>query len=54
MPSLAVSFSHTVEDIARTLDGIRESLVVYRHALEDGVERHLAGRPVRPAVRARN
>jgi glutamate-1-semialdehyde 2,1-aminomutase len=54
MPSLAVSFSHTVEDIARTLDGIRESLVVYRHALEDGVERHLAGRPVKPAVRARN
>jgi glutamate-1-semialdehyde 2,1-aminomutase len=51
MPSLVVSFSHTDADIERTIDAIGESLRVYRRALEDGVEKYLFGRPVKPVFR---
>jgi glutamate-1-semialdehyde 2,1-aminomutase len=45
MPSLVVSYSHSDEDIDRTVEAIDGALGVYRQALEDGVERHLVGRP---------
>lgn len=54
MPSLVVSYSHTDEDIDRTIEIIAEALGVYRKALENGVENYLVGRPVRPAVRKFN
>jgi glutamate-1-semialdehyde 2,1-aminomutase len=48
-PSFVVSFSHTDADIDRTVEAVREALVVYRKALEDGgVDRYLEGPPVRP------
>jgi glutamate-1-semialdehyde 2,1-aminomutase len=50
-PSLVVSFSHTDADIDRTIEAIGASLQVYRRALEDGVEKHLVGRPVKPVFR---
>jgi glutamate-1-semialdehyde 2,1-aminomutase len=54
MPSLVVSFSHTDADIDRTIDAIGEALRVYRRALEDGVEKYLIGRPVKPVFRKFN
>jgi glutamate-1-semialdehyde 2,1-aminomutase len=51
MPSLVVSFSHTDVDIDRTIDAVGEALRVYRQALEDGVEKYLFGRPVKPVFR---
>jgi glutamate-1-semialdehyde 2,1-aminomutase len=51
VPSLVVSFSHTDTDIDQTIDAIGESLGVYRRALEDGVEKYLVGRPVKPVFR---
>jgi glutamate-1-semialdehyde 2,1-aminomutase len=54
MPSLVVSFSHEDADIDRTIDAVGEALVVYRKALEDGVERYLTGRPVKPVFRKFN
>lgn len=45
MPSLAVSYAHTDEDIERTVDAIDGALGVYKRALADGVETHLVGRP---------
>ena len=54
MPSLVVSFSHTNADIDRTIDAVGESLRVYRRALEDGVEKYLTGRPVKPVFRKFN
>jgi glutamate-1-semialdehyde 2,1-aminomutase len=47
MPSLVVSYSHSDEDIDRTLDAVDGALEVYGRALEDGVEKHLVGRPSR-------
>ncbi len=54
IPSLVVSFSHNDADIDRTIDGIGEALLVYRKALEDGVEKYLVGRPVKPVFRKFN
>lgn len=53
MPSLIVSYSHSDEDIDRTVEAIGGALEVYRQALEHGVERFLVGRPVKPVFRAR-
>jgi glutamate-1-semialdehyde 2,1-aminomutase len=50
-PSLVVSFSHTDEDIDRTINAIGESLYIYRCALQDGIDRYLVGRPVKPVFR---
>jgi glutamate-1-semialdehyde 2,1-aminomutase len=54
MPSLVVSFSHTDADIDRTINEVGEALRVYRQALEDGVEKYLFGRPVKPVFRKFN
>ena len=50
-PSLVVSYSHSDEDIDRTVSIIDEALLVYRKALEEGVDRYLLGRPVKPVFR---
>jgi glutamate-1-semialdehyde 2,1-aminomutase len=54
MPSLVVSFSHTDEDIDRSVAAIEEALGVYKKALEDGVGKYLVGRPVKPVYRRYN
>lgn len=48
MPSLIVSYAHTEADIARTIEAVGEALVVYKKALEEGIDKYLVGRPVRP------
>jgi glutamate-1-semialdehyde 2,1-aminomutase len=53
-PSLVVSYSHSDEDIDRSIEAIGEALGVYRKALEDGAEKYLAGRPVKPVFRKFN
>jgi glutamate-1-semialdehyde 2,1-aminomutase len=53
-PSLVVSFSHTDEDIDRTIEAIGESLNVYRKALAEGIEKYLVGRSVKPVFRPFN
>jgi glutamate-1-semialdehyde 2,1-aminomutase len=40
--------------VDRTLEAVAGALEVYRRALEDGVEKYLEGRPVKPVWRARN
>ena len=49
--SLVVNYSHTEADIDQTVDAFAGAFEVYRRALDDGVERHLVGRPVKPAIR---
>ena len=45
MPSLAVSYSHSDEDIELTGVAIDGALGVYRRALDEGPDRYLVGRP---------
>lgn len=54
MPSLVVSFSHTDADIDRTIEGISEALYVYKQALDQGIEKYLVGRSVKPVYRKFN
>lgn len=53
-PSLVVSYSHTDDIIAQTLEAIDGSLGVYKAALENGVSGYLVGRPVQPVFRRYN
>ena len=54
MPSLVVSYSHSDQDIQRTIEGMAGALGVYRRALDDGIDRYLEGRPVKPVFREFN
>ncbi|HVX47408.1 MAG TPA: glutamate-1-semialdehyde 2,1-aminomutase [Mycobacteriales bacterium] len=51
-PSFVVSAAHSDADIDRTIEVVDEILGVYAAALNDGLDRHLESRPVRPALRA--
>jgi len=53
-PSFVVSFSHSDEDIHHTATGVHEALAIYRKALDEGVEKYLQGRPVKPVDRRFN
>ena len=46
-PSFVVSYSHSDEDIDRTIEAVDGALGVYARALSDGVEKFLVGRPSR-------
>lgn len=50
-PSFVVSAALTDEDIDQTAQAVYEACLVYRKALDEGVEKHLRGRPVKPAIR---
>jgi glutamate-1-semialdehyde 2,1-aminomutase len=50
-PSFVVSFSHSDDDIDRTVDVVDQALGVYANALEGGVAAYLVGRPVKPVNR---
>ena len=49
--SLVVNYSHSEKDIDRTIEAFAEAFVVYRRALDEGIEKYLLGRPVKPAIR---
>ena len=50
-PSFVVSYSHSEADIDRTIVAVTAALEVYRHALDQGVDRYLMGRSVKPVFR---
>jgi len=54
MPSMVVSYSHSDADIDMTIDAIDGALAVYRRALDEGVEKHLLGRPSQMVYRRYN
>jgi glutamate-1-semialdehyde 2,1-aminomutase len=53
-PSLVVSYSHTDADIVRTIEAFHEAFHVYRKAIDEGIEKYLVGRPVKPVWRKFN
>jgi glutamate-1-semialdehyde 2,1-aminomutase len=53
-PSLIVSYSHADIDIDKTVEIVHESLYIYRKALDEGVEKYLIGRAVKPIWRLFN
>ena len=53
-PSLVVSYSHADADIDRTIEVFHEAFHIYRKALDEGIEKYLVGRPVKPVWRRFN
>ena len=53
-PSFVVSYSHSDAVIQRTAEVVYEALMIYRKALDEGVEKYLQGRPVKPVDRRFN
>ncbi|RJQ30962.1 MAG: glutamate-1-semialdehyde 2,1-aminomutase [Peptococcaceae bacterium] len=54
IPYISISFSHTAKEVDRTLEALRKVLVVYREAMDKGVEHFLTGPPVKPVFRKYN
>lgn len=50
--SLVVNFSHREADIDRTIEVFSDAFAIYRRALDEGVDKYLRGRPVKPAIRS--
>jgi glutamate-1-semialdehyde 2,1-aminomutase len=50
-PSLVVSYSHSEDDIARTVAAADEALDVYGRALREGADKYIRGRHVQPVFR---
>ena len=53
-PSFVVSYSHTDDDIDRTIDAVDCAAAIYARALDDGPLHHIEGRPVKPVFRPFN
>jgi glutamate-1-semialdehyde 2,1-aminomutase len=53
-PSFVLSFSHSEADIERTGEAVYDAHAIYRKALDEGIEKYLEGRPVKPALRKYN
>lgn len=53
-PSFVISFSHGDGDIERTAEVVHAAHVMYRKALDEGIDKYLAGRPVKPVNREYN
>lgn len=53
-PSFVVSYSHTDSDIDRTAEAVHDALIVYRNALDEGIDKYLEGTPVKPVYRRFN
>ena len=51
MPSIIVTYSHSNSDIDETVDKIADALVVYKKALNEGIDKYLEGRSVKPVFR---
>jgi glutamate-1-semialdehyde 2,1-aminomutase len=51
--SLVLNYSHSEADIDRTIQAFAEAFGVYRKALDEGIDKYLVGRPVKPAIRPR-
>jgi glutamate-1-semialdehyde 2,1-aminomutase len=53
-PSFVLSYSHSDSDIQHTAEAVYGAHAIYRRALDEGVERFLEGRPVKPVYRTFN
>jgi len=53
-PSFVLSFSHSDAEINRTAEAVHAAHAIYRKALDEGIDKYLKGRPVKPVNRRYN
>jgi len=54
IPWIAPSYSHKDKELKITLDAVRKSLEVYKKALNEGIEKYLEGKSIKPVFRKYN
>jgi glutamate-1-semialdehyde 2,1-aminomutase len=54
MPYIAISFAHKEKELAITLEAVMKALVVYKKALENGIENYLESDIIKPVFRQFN
>jgi glutamate-1-semialdehyde 2,1-aminomutase len=54
MPYIAISYAHKDLELERTLEAVTKALVVYKNALENGIEKHLESDVIKPVFRKFN
>lgn len=54
MPFISLSFSHGNLELEQTLDATRKALITYSKALEDGLDKYLIGKAIKPVFRKWN
>ena len=54
MPYIAISFAHKEKELAITLEAVMKALVIYKKALENGIENYLESDIIKPVFRQFN
>lgn len=54
MPYISLCYEHTDLEIEKTLEATKKSLLVYQKALNDGIDKYLEGRAIKPVFRKYN
>jgi glutamate-1-semialdehyde 2,1-aminomutase len=54
MPWIAICYSHRDKELEITLNAIKKSLIIYKKALEEGIEKYLVGPCIKPVFRKYN
>ena len=54
MPWIALSYSHGSAELTTTLEAANNALDVYKKALENGLNKYLEGREIKPVFRKYN
>lgn len=54
MPYIAISFAHQEEELKKTLDAVENSLIVYKKAIDEGIEAYLHSPIIKPVFRKYN
>jgi glutamate-1-semialdehyde 2,1-aminomutase len=54
MPYIAISFSHREIELHNTLEAVNKALIVYKYALDQGIENYLESSVIKPVFRQFN
>lgn len=54
IPWVALSYAHGEEELKLTLQATEKALQIYKKALEEGIEKYLVGKPIKPVFRKHN
>jgi glutamate-1-semialdehyde 2,1-aminomutase len=54
MPSSIVSYSHSDADIKDTIERMHDAMIIFKKALQEGIDKYLEGKPVAPVFRKYN
>lgn len=54
MPYIALCQAHGVKELEITLNAVRRSLITYKNALADGIDKYLEGPSIKPVFRKNN